>query len=334
MSVMGMEAYRTNGRSPLARWLLPALIVSLLLHVLLWYALRNWQMPFTDVRNLPEREEPARFQLEAVDVDTQPQQPLLSEQKSPASSPQALDVPREQIGLEQAPGETLEPGLSSEVLNSILSEKPGTFSEENALLSSTAGSLAVESAADTVRREILSDKPEIEAPSVLPPSGRTEDNIPGGVPQRGEGSKVDGTGFSNLDDLLAQTGPLQPETAPILMPTDLLFDYDSHALREEAVSSLRKLGTLIQKNPHAHFLIEGHTDSFGTPEYNLELSRLRAESVRAWLVQEMSIDPARIRTRGYGSSRLIAPATGSIEEQAINRRVEIVIHVPKTNSSP
>src|SRR5690606_17469037 len=115
----------------------------------------------------------------------------------------------------------------------------------------------------------------------------------------------------------AQTGPLQPETAPILMPTDLLFDYDSHDLREQALSSLRKLGALIQKNPHAQFLIEGHTDTFGTPEYNLELSRLRAESVRAWLVQEMAIDPARIRTRGHGSARLIAPGTGSIEEQAI-----------------
>ena len=109
------------------------------------------------------------------------------------------------------------------------------------------------------------------------------------------------------------------------MPTDLLFDYDQINLRVEALASLEKLGTLIRRNPQATFIIEGHTDSFGSNVYNLDLSRRRADTVKAWLITMMKIPPDRIAARGFGKSRLIAPASGTIEEQQINRRVEIVI---------
>ncbi|MCS7008771.1 MAG: OmpA family protein, partial [Chthoniobacterales bacterium] len=132
-------------------------------------------------------------------------------------------------------------------------------------------------------------------------------------------------GYSELDDLLQKTGPLEKNTAPIFMPGDLLFDYDSAELRPEAIESLAKLGTLMLRNPNVRFRIEGHTDSFGPPDYNLNLSLRRAEAVKAWLIQHMGVPLDNIETRGYGSSRLIAPATGSIEEQQINRRVEIAL---------
>jgi outer membrane protein OmpA-like peptidoglycan-associated protein len=57
----------------------------------------------------------------------------------------------------------------------------------------------------------------------------------------------------------------------------------------------------------------------------MTLSRLRADSVRIWLIDMMGIPPDSISTVGHGKNRLISPATGSIEEQKINRRVEIVI---------
>ena len=49
------------------------------------------------------------------------------------------------------------------------------------------------------------------------------------------------------------------------MPTDLLFGYNEAELRPEAVSSLGKLAELMSRNPNATFIIEGHTDIFGTP---------------------------------------------------------------------
>jgi outer membrane protein OmpA-like peptidoglycan-associated protein len=110
-----------------------------------------------------------------------------------------------------------------------------------------------------------------------------------------------------------------------MLPGDLLFEYDDHRLQPGAVASLEKLGQLLKRNPSSRFVIQGHSDSFGTDEYNLALSRLRADSVRIWLIDNVGIPPESISTIGLGKSRLIAPETGSIEEQKINRRVEILI---------
>jgi outer membrane protein OmpA-like peptidoglycan-associated protein len=137
-------------------------------------------------------------------------------------------------------------------------------------------------------------------------------------------------GFSNLDDLLGQGGgALGGTTAPILMPTDLLFEYGSADLAEVARLSLMKLGFLIQKNPDSLFIVEGHTDSFGGDEYNLRLSEARAQAVVAWLRDSLRLGTDRIQAVGMGKRALIAPAGGSVEEQAINRRVEIKVRPRK-----
>jgi OmpA-OmpF porin, OOP family len=109
------------------------------------------------------------------------------------------------------------------------------------------------------------------------------------------------------------------------MPTDLLFEYDSDTLRPEAAQTLEKLGSLIKKNEQADFKIEGHTDSFGTEDYNNALSLRRAEAVKRWLQETMKITGNRIATVGLGKSHLLVPATGTVQQQQLNRRVEIVI---------
>ena len=150
---------------------------------------------------------------------------------------------------------------------------------------------------------MLSEKPDVAGQ----PSGKTLDPqaLTGrAAAKTGELRGADVPGFSNLDDLLARTGPLSSETAPILMPTDLLFDYDKTDLRPQALASLEKLGTLIRRNPQAAFVIEGHTDSFGSDTYNLELSRRRAESVKAWLVTMMKIPLAGSTLEAMGNPAL------------------------------
>jgi outer membrane protein OmpA-like peptidoglycan-associated protein len=132
-------------------------------------------------------------------------------------------------------------------------------------------------------------------------------------------------GFSDLDQLLAQKGPLGSGTK-LRMPDDQLFEYDSDVLQASAVGQLQKLGTLIQRNPKATFSVEGYTDSFGTPEYNFDLSQRRADSVKRYLVEAMGISPVQIQTRGYGPTKFRTSPNGSIEEQSPNRRVEIVVH--------
>src|SRR6266576_1627836 len=131
-------------------------------------------------------------------------------------------------------------------------------------------------------------------------------------------------GFSDLDQLLAQKGPLGSGTK-LRMPDDQLFEYDSATLQSSAINQLQKLGTLIQRNPRATFTVEGYTDSFGTPEYNLDLSQRRADSVKRYLVEVMQINQAQIPTRGFGATKFRSSPNGSIEEQSPNRRVEVVV---------
>ncbi|MEM0895710.1 MAG: OmpA family protein [Verrucomicrobiota bacterium] len=143
--------------------------------------------------------------------------------------------------------------------------------------------------------------------------------------KKGVGNSDITAGFSNLDELLGKTGPLSDDTAPILMPTDLLFAYNSATLRESARLSLMKLGIIIQRNPDSIFIIEGHTDTLGPAEYNLTLSRRRAESVLTWLLNSLQLDPTRLQVRAFGESRPLKNPDGDEFEQALNRRVEIVI---------
>ncbi len=145
------------------------------------------------------------------------------------------------------------------------------------------------------------------------------------IPGDSAGPKKGAPGFSDLDQLLAQKGPLGSGTK-LRMPDDQLFEYDSASLQSSAISQLQKLGTLIKRNPNATFTVEGYTDSFGGPEYNLELSQRRAESVKQYLVEAMRISPAQIEARGFGQTRFRVSPNGGIDEQRENRRVEIVVH--------
>ena len=97
-------------------------------------------------------------------------------------------------------------------------------------------------------------------------------------------------------------------------------------LQPSSIDQLQKLATLIKRNPKATFTVEGYTDSFGSDEYNLDLSRRRAESVKGYLVGVLGIDSAQIETRGYGKANLLTSPDASIEEQEINRRVVVVVH--------
>ncbi len=132
--------------------------------------------------------------------------------------------------------------------------------------------------------------------------------------------------YSQLEQLVEERIPLTSKTAPILLPTDLLFEYNLDKLKTDAEKSLEKLALLIKRNPKSEFVVEGFTDSFGSDEYNLGLSQRRAESIKKWLVEHQLIDESKIKTKGFGKTKFLVPSSGTIEQQKLNRRVEIVIH--------
>ncbi len=98
------------------------------------------------------------------------------------------------------------------------------------------------------------------------------------------------------------------------------FEFDSSVLRTDAFPTLDKLSSDLKSNTSGRVQLDGHASSEGTTEYNMTLSRDRANSVKTYLVNS-GIAASRISTTGFGESRPVASnATESGRTQ--NRRVE------------
>ena len=104
---------------------------------------------------------------------------------------------------------------------------------------------------------------------------------------------------------------------------DIMFEFDSTKLSDQAQQILRAKAEWLRKNPRAQIIIEGHCDERGTNEYNLALGDRRAFAAKTFLV-DLGIDQSRITTVSYGEERPLDP--GSTEAAwAKNRRDHFVI---------
>src|SRR5947209_2287801 len=108
------------------------------------------------------------------------------------------------------------------------------------------------------------------------------------------------------------------------LPADVLFDFDKSDIRADAAKALTFLAAIIRANPKGHTRLEGHTDSVGNAQYNQSLSERRAESVKAWLVKNASLDPAKLIRKGWGKRKRIAPNATEANRQK-NRRLEAIV---------
>jgi outer membrane protein OmpA-like peptidoglycan-associated protein len=104
---------------------------------------------------------------------------------------------------------------------------------------------------------------------------------------------------------------------------DVLFDVDQATLKPGAMQKLFRLVTFLRDDPGRGVLVEGHTDSTGSEDYNLSLSQRRAEAVRSFLVDN-GVEGARVLARGYGKGYPVA-GNDTAAGRALNRRVELVI---------
>jgi OOP family OmpA-OmpF porin len=103
----------------------------------------------------------------------------------------------------------------------------------------------------------------------------------------------------------------------------IYFDTDKAILKPESRPTLDEISKLLNAQPRLSVFIVGHTDNQGAFDYNMNLSRQRADAVAAALVQNYRIDKARLRTAGLG---YLAPIGSNASEdgRALNRRVELV----------
>lgn len=111
-----------------------------------------------------------------------------------------------------------------------------------------------------------------------------------------------------------------PEDARINITIE--FDFDSAVVRPDQIDRLRSMCTAIERSEIAEFLVYGHTDGTGSEDYNLRLSRLRAEEVRRVMVARCGIAPERLRAVGVGERHPLDPTDPNAPE---NRRVEFQV---------
>jgi outer membrane protein OmpA-like peptidoglycan-associated protein len=118
--------------------------------------------------------------------------------------------------------------------------------------------------------------------------------------------------------------PITPEIKlaerQIILP-QIQFDLNSAVIKAASFPALDELAKLLNENPSVTLRIEGHTDTLGSKQYNLELSQRRADSVRRYLAQK-GVDAKRLVAIGFGDGRIKYPKP---EDKARNRRVEFHI---------
>jgi len=102
------------------------------------------------------------------------------------------------------------------------------------------------------------------------------------------------------------------------------FDFDREVVKPEFMAEIRTLADFMKANTDVSAVLEGHTDSVGTEQYNQGLSQRRVNAVRQVLISEFGIAAARLRADGFGEARPAA-SNDTPAGRAQNRRVKSVI---------
>ncbi len=122
-----------------------------------------------------------------------------------------------------------------------------------------------------------------------------------------------------LDELNAKA----TDRGMVITLGDVLFDTGKSTLKGGATSNLNKLAAFLNQYPDRTIVIEGHTDTVGSDEYNMSLSQRRADAVRSFLLNQ-NVDSSRISTAGMGEDSPVANNDTAAGRQQ-NRRVEVII---------
>ncbi len=102
------------------------------------------------------------------------------------------------------------------------------------------------------------------------------------------------------------------------------FEYDSDRITgEDSHKILDLCAEVLLEHLEVKTVVAGHTDSAGSSQYNLDLSRRRAESVKRYLSQQHKIDPGRLLVAAFGEEEPITINT-TADGRTLNRRVELI----------
>jgi outer membrane protein OmpA-like peptidoglycan-associated protein len=322
----GASSFRLPENEGQGRWVLAALLIAVLLHVVVFLGLSRIEILVPDAK----QESELLTQVVRVNpVDFQDHRPEVVAPETPEIAEPVEVVP---------PADELE--MLANLPDLDVDIKPEIETMQVPDISSAA--------AGALDQEMMEPMTSPNFEPDLPEMGKTEDFFPRAndsqvtvdpgarlaeeydpdqftetMRKGAEGESEDGLlkDFTSLDQMANMDGNALL-TSKALIGSDLLFEFNSAELRQSARVSLMKVALLIHKHPKLVCWVDGHTDLIGGEEANIELSIRRAMSVKRWLVNAMELDEKRIAVRGFGKRHPIVKS-GSREQQAPNRRVEI-----------
>lgn len=107
---------------------------------------------------------------------------------------------------------------------------------------------------------------------------------------------------------------------------DITFEFNKSNITQEGAFELNKLVNILKRNPTMKIRIESHTDAKGSVEYNLKLSKERAQSTMQYIISQ-GIDKGRLEAQGYGESmpKVDCGDNCTDKQNAVNRRSEFII---------
>lgn len=335
------ESYTAPGPSRLGRWAVAALAASIGLHVYAFFALEDVQIALgfreaRELRTAPVRAE--RVEIMPMDVET-PRDTTPTPPTDTAPLLEEIDI------LDKMPKNQeidMKPSADQATFAANLKAPSLQAGDPKGQVDNAIAGLTIESDLPELGKSKQAYPPAVDGQLTVDPGAAAADTfdnqkfVDDALKKGAHGKAQNGAleGVVSLDDMIGLNAKALVGSTTML-PSDLLFEYNSAQLRENAKVGLMKLALLIDKNPELYCWIEGHTDLIGGDEFNQTLSVRRADAVKNYLVQSMGIPAKRIATRGFGKRQPIV-MTGAADQQSPNRRVEIKMRktLPAADPAP
>ncbi len=226
---------------------------------------------------------------------------------------------------------------SREVMEQIASTSGCGFVSDYAALSTPQGM------ADFVKKVFLKAAVDSDGDGVVDQFDHCP-NTPRGVKVDKNGCQIktkavigdsDHDGVPNSRDLCPDTplgikvdkdGCPLPITSPQTIELQVRFNFDKDIVRPVYDAELAKFAKFMKAHPEISVTLEGYTDNVGSRAYNQALSQRRAMSVKRYLESHFGLNPARLKTVGYGFSRPVA-SNNTPDGRRMNRRVYATLSV-------
>jgi len=132
--------------------------------------------------------------------------------------------------------------------------------------------------------------------------------------------------FINPETVFDKDGVIikqERDSLTLIMPTDVVFDFNKASIKKEFKPMLDTVAEALNIYTSLEVKIDGHTDNVGEYNYNMSLSKKRAESAKKYLVSK-GVDSSRVATEGFSFSKPVA-SNATQEGRDKNRRIEVIL---------